>query len=62
MDNKTPLAIYELHGHHRVVLRKDKTVTCDTCSLSATAANAVLFMYANGVLKMTFDGADLKRA
>ena len=59
--DKTPLALYELHGHHLVVLCADKSVKCDTCSLSATAAKAVVFMYDNGVLKMTFDGAELKR-
>jgi len=61
MNKQHPLAIYELHGHHRVILRADKSVTCDTCSLSATAANAVVFMYNNGVLSLTIDGAELKR-
>lgn len=61
MTNAQPLAIYQLHDQHRVIYRADKSVTCDTCSLSATVAAAVVFMYDNGVIRLTLDGAPLKR-
>ena len=56
-----PIARFKLHGEHIVVLRADNTATCDTCSLSATAATALVFMKANGVLNLIIDGAPLKR-
>ena len=59
--NAQPLANYLLHDQHRVCYRADKSVTCDTCSLSATVAAAVGFMYDNGVLRLSIDGAPLKR-
>lgn len=55
------LAVFKYHDQHRIVLRSDLSVTCDTCSLSATAAAAAAFMYANGVITLTIDGATLKR-
>jgi ferredoxin-like protein FixX len=57
----TPVARFQLHGNHTIILRSDNTVTCDTCSLSATMAKAVVFAYENGVINMTIDGAPLKR-
>jgi len=55
------VASFMLHDNHRVQLRADKSVTCETCSLSATVAAAVAFMYDNGVIRLTLDGAPLKR-
>ena len=58
------VAIFILHGNHEVVVRRSDdglTATCDTCSLSQTAARAAVFAYENGIRKMTFDGADPKR-
>ena len=55
------VAVFLFHGTHRLVLRADGSVTCDTCSTPATAAAAAAFMFANGVLSMTYDGAPLKR-
>ena len=59
-----PVAVFILHGNHEVVVRRGDnglTATCDTCSLSQTAARAAVFAYQNGIRKMTFDGADLIR-
>lgn len=49
------------HDHHTVILHDDNTVTCDTCSLPLSVANAVHFMCANNVYKLIIDGAPLKR-
>lgn len=59
-----PVAVFTLQGNHEVVVRRGDdglTATCDTCSLSQTAARAAVFAYQNGIRKMSFDGADLKR-
>ena len=60
----TPVAIFTLYGNHEIVVRRGAdglTATCDTCSLSQTAVRSAIFAYENGIRKMTFDGADLKR-
>lgn len=56
-----PVAKFLFHENHTLVLRSDNSVTCDTCSIPATAANAVVFMKENGVIKLTLEGAPLKR-
>jgi hypothetical protein len=61
MTTSTPVARFQLHDNHTLILRSDDTVTCDTCSLSATIAAACVFAYKNGVIRMTIDGAPLKR-
>ena len=68
MNDNIPTAIFKLHGQHTVKVYvqykgiEDKSrAVCDTCSLSQTAALAAIFAAKYGVLKMTFDGADLKR-
>jgi hypothetical protein len=68
MNDNIPTAIFKLQGQHIVKVYveykgiEDKSrAVCDTCSLSQTAALAAIFAAKNGVLKMTFDGADLKR-
>jgi len=68
MTQETPTAIFKLHDQHTVKVYieykgiEDKSrAVCDTCSLSRTAARAAIFATQNGILKMTFDGADLKR-
>ena len=57
MSNK---AIFTLNGQHKIVLT-NMGPKCDTCSLSAVTAQAVVFMYKNGVIRMTVDGAEIKR-
>jgi len=68
MSKPTPSCRFLLHGHHVVLVygdRNDPSVegyaTCDTCSLSKTIALAAVFAYQHGILKLTVDGADLKR-
>lgn len=39
----------------------ENTVTCETCSVPAVIAAAVIFMVKHNVRKMTVDGADLFR-
>lgn len=56
-----PVAIYQLHDIHKLVLRSDNSVTCETCSIPSAIAAACAFAYANGVFRMTIDGAPLKR-
>jgi hypothetical protein len=67
-EDLIPTAIFKLHGQHTVKVYvqykgiEDKSrAVCDTCSLSQTAALAAIFAAKYGILKMTFDGADLKR-
>ena len=57
------LALYRFHEHHTLKLTRDDVtrVTCETCSIPATIAAAVKFMYSNGVISLTVDGAPLKR-
>lgn len=57
----TAVAVFLFHDHHRIILRSDLSVTCETCSVPATCARAVAFMFENGVIRMTYDGATLKR-
>jgi hypothetical protein len=54
-------ASFLYHDHHTITLHGDNTVTCDTCSLPLTVANAVHFMVSNNVYKLIIDGAPLKR-
>ena len=59
-----PVARFKLNDQHDLIVRKGNaglTVTCDTCSLSATAAKAVIFAFENGVFRMMIDGANFKR-
>lgn len=57
MSNK---AIFKLNDEHKIILSTDG-VKCETCSLSAVTAKAIVFMFENGVIKMTVDGAVIKR-
>ena len=68
MNDNIPTAIFKLHDQHIVKVYiehkgiEDKSrAVCDTCSLSLTAARAAIFATQNGILKMTFDGANLNR-
>jgi len=59
-----PVARFKLNDQHDLIVRRsddELTVTCDTCSISATAAKAVIFAFENGVFRMMIDGANLKR-
>ena len=59
-----PVARFKLNDQHDLIVRKSDdglTVTCDTCSLSATAAKAVIFAFENGIFRMMIDGANFKR-
>jgi hypothetical protein len=59
-----PVARFKLNDQHDLIVRKGNdglTVTCDTCSLSATAAKAVIFAFENGIFRMMIDGANFKR-
>lgn len=63
-NKPTALATFLLHDNHRVIFHRTSEghhATCETCSLSKTIALAVAFMYGNGVINMTVDGAPLKR-
>ena len=58
------VAVFRLYDMHDVIIRRGDdglTATCDTCSLSVTAVKCAVFAYENGILKMSFNGADLKR-
>ena len=68
MNDNIPTALFKLHDQHTVKVYieykgiEDKSrAVCDTCSLSQTTFLAAIFAAKNGILKMTFDGADLKR-
>jgi len=59
-----PVARFKLNDQHDLIVRRsddELTVTCDTCSISATAAKAVIFAFENGVFRMMIDGANFKR-
>jgi hypothetical protein len=58
-----PVARFMLDNHLVTVSKSEDglTATCNTCSLSITAVNAAVFASENGIYKMTFDGAELKR-
>jgi ferredoxin-like protein FixX len=62
-NNKAAHAVasFLFQDYHRLVLRSDKSVTCGTCSIPKTAAAAIVFMYENGVINLTVDGAPIKR-
>jgi ferredoxin-like protein FixX len=47
--------------NHEVILKDDKSIECKTCSISRMTANAIVFMYENGVLKAVIDGANIER-
>lgn len=66
----TPVARFKLNDQHDLIVRRTDdstawdnglTVTCETCSISATASKAVIFAYQNGIFRMTIDGANFKR-
>ena len=59
-----PVALFKLNDQHDLIVRRTDdglTVTCDTCSLSATAVKAVIFAFENGIFRMMIDGANFKR-
>jgi hypothetical protein len=59
-----PVARFKLNDQHDLIVRRTAdglTVTCDTCSISATAAKAVIFAFENGIFRMMIDGANFKR-
>jgi hypothetical protein len=59
-----PVARFKLNDQHDLIVRRGDdglTVTCDTCSLSATAVKAVIFAFENGIFRMMIDGANFKR-
>ena len=58
------VAIFMLNDQHRLIVHKGTaglTVDCRTCSISATAAKAVIFAFENGIFRMMIDGANFKR-
>lgn len=59
MENKN-LATFKINDFHKALLTTD-TVICNTCALSDTQRKAILFMYQNGVIRMTVDGCEFKR-
>ena len=64
--NQAPktLAQFKLHDQHTVTLQRTTeghSVTCDTCSVSASIAAAAQFMHAHKVHSMTIDGTPLQR-
>ena len=57
-------AQFTFHGNHVITYTKTPdgcTVTCDTCSLSRVAVNAIQFMVNNLVHSLVIDGAEIKR-
>ena len=60
-NTKQYVAVFKLNDQHKIKVSTNNEVECDTCSLSFTTAKAVFFMYENGVIKMTVDGAVIKR-
>ena len=64
IERAQPVARFKLNDQHDLIVRKGDdglTVTCDTCSLSATLAKAVIFAFENGIFRMMIDGANFKR-
>ena len=58
------VAIFMLNDQHRLIVHRGTvglTVDCRTCSISATAAKAVIFAFENGIFRMMIDGANFKR-
>jgi glutaredoxin-related protein len=55
------LATFTLHNH-TITLHMDGSVTCATCSLSASVADVVPLMYKHFINTLVLDGAEIKRA
>ena len=58
------VAVFKLNDQHDLIIRRGDDgliATCDTCSISATAAKAVIFAFQNGIIRMMIDGANFKR-
>lgn len=54
------LAQFRLYNH-TITLHKDGSVTCDTCSLSASLADVIPLMYEHHIRTLVIDGAEIKR-
>ena len=54
------LATFTLYNH-TITLHMDGSVTCDTCSLSASVVDVVPLMYKHFIRTLTIDGAEIKR-
>lgn len=54
------LAQFTLYNH-TITLNKDGSITCGTCSLSASVAAVIPLMYEHRIRTLTIDGAEIKR-
>lgn len=51
---------YYLWNNHKLTLRiASRQVHCDTCSVPRAIANALSFMFDNGVKKLVIDGSEI---